>query len=976
MKRKNLPLSLALISIVLGVVVLVFSNNRSKYEYSPKLSESESVVYGTKPSMEYLSLIRNNQITGLINPLDVSKVQSQLNDFSKSRSIVDLTWRQLGPDNFGGRTRAIIFDNQDAEAKTVYAAGVNGGVWKSENVGISWHKINESGYNLNVSCMKQDADGTIYAGTGESFDVGSFTGLGEIGFTGGFMGQGIFKSTNGDDFTLIASTEPQFNEYDSDWAFVNELAVDQNTGRIFAATNSGLKYSDNGGDSWLVAKDTSGAELSLNSLDVQVASDGAVVACVDNFCYISPSGVADAFVTRSTGDSISLPAEGVARIEFAFAPTDANVLYASVVNSQGLLYNVYLSEDQGVSWRIVLPGSPTIPVFLGLGVYDNALTVFPENPYMVLLGGIDAWLGNKVQETGFYSWESISSGFLPSYFSRYLPLEHHTYVFRPGSNNDFFIGSDGGIAIGTVNSTDTAFETSNRSYFTTQFYSIAPSGVENYVLGGAQGNGSILITGTGNTTKQGEMILGGTGSACVVSIINKDVLVASAGGATLLRSEDAGDNYSTQFVGGLNLDEDSFYTPMALWENFDNPNSRDSLWYFNKDTLHPIVSGTKLQVRSNNSGQPFYYTLPSGVEILPGDSLLVRDVVSSRYFIASADEVYMTNELHYFGKTPEWFEISNTNVGFIGSSQCIAYSSDANHLFVGTREGKLYRISNLALAYNYDRADVNSPECIVSTQEIPLDNPNGQVVTSVSVDPDNPSNVMITLGNYGNDNYVFYSNNALDEFPVFSSRQGNLPQMPVYSSVIEMTNTDMGIIGTEHGIFVTEDITASPTVWMRQDSLMGSVPVFQLQQQIVSKMSDTVVLINGNEITKIPYQGTDNYGVIYAATYGRGLLRCNIFEKPVGIEETYPEQISKVRDLRIYPNPVTTYATIELESSSNSNASIFVYDLSGRKALSLTKNVKKGINKIDLNLVGLNNGSYIIKVIIGFDIYSQKFIAN
>ncbi len=976
MKRKNLPLSLALISIVLGVVVLVFSNNRSKYEYSPKLSESESVVYGTKPSMEYLSLIRNNQITGLINPSDLSKVQNQLNDFSSSRSTVDLTWRQLGPDNFGGRTRAILFDNQDAEAKTIYAAGVTGGIWKSENVGISWHKINESGYNLNVSCMKQGADGIIYAGTGESFDVGSFTGLGEIGFTGGFMGQGIFKSTNGDDFTLIASTEPQFNEYNSEWAFINELAIDQNSGRIFAATNSGLKYSDNGGDSWLVAKDTSGAELIMNSLDVQVASDGAVVACVDNFCYISPSGVADAFVTRSTGDSISLPAEGVARIEFAFAPTDANVLYASVVNSQGSLYNVYLSEDHGVSWRIVLPGSPTIPIFLGLGVYDNALTVFPENPYMVLLGGIDAWLGNKVQETGFYSWESISNGFAPSYYPRYLPIEHHAYVFRSGSNNDFFIGSDGGIAIGTINSTDTTFETSNRSYFTTQFYSIAPSGVENYVLGGAQGSGSVLITGTGNTTKQGERILGGTGGACVVSLINKDILVASAGGATLLRSEDAGANYSTQFVEGLNLDEDSFYTPMALWENFDNPNSRDSLWYFNKDTLHPIVSGTKLQVRSNNSGQPFYYTLPSGVEILPGDSLLVRDVVSSRYFIASADEVYMTNELHYFGKTPEWFEISNTNVGFIGSSQCIAYSSDANHLFVGTREGKLYRISNLALAYNYDRADVNSPECIVSTQEIPLDNPNGQVVTSVSVDPDHPTNVMITLGNYGNDNYVFYSNNALDEFPVFNSRQGNLPQMPIYSSVIEMTNTDMGIIGTEHGIFVTEDITASPTFWMRQDSLMGSVPVFQLQQQIVSKMPDTVVLINGNEITKIPYQGTDNYGVIYAATYGRGLLRCNIFEKPVGIEETYPEHITKVRDLTIYPNPVTTYATIELESSINSNASIFVYDLSGRKALSLTKNVKKGINKIDLNLVGLNNGSYIIQVIIGSDVYSQKFIAN
>ena len=976
MKQKNLPLSLVLISIALGMVILIFTNNRSKYEYSPRVSDSEAVVSGISPSAEYLSLIRSNQTTGLISPADLGKVQNQLKDFNNSRSIVDLTWRQLGPDNFGGRTRAIMFDNQDPEAKTIFAAGVTGGIWKSDNLGISWLKINNESYNLNVSCMKQDASGTIYAGTGESFNAGMMSGLGEMGFTGGFVGQGIFKSTNGDNFTLIGSTQPQYNSDSCEWAFINELAVNLNNGRLYAATNTGLKYSDNGGDSWFVAKDTSGTELSMNSLDVQVSSDGAVVACVDNLCYISPSGNADAFVTRSTGDSISLPAEGVTRIEFAFAPSDANVLYASVINSNGSLFNMYLSDDKGLNWRIILPGSPTIPIFLGSGVYDNALTVFPGNSGMVLLGGVDAWLGTKVQETGFYAWESISTGFVPPYYPQYLPMYQHTYVFRPGSNNDFFIGSDGGVAIGTINSTDTAFETSNRSYFTTQFYNVGSSGVDNYVVGGSQGNGTILITGHGNTTKQGEQILGNIGTACVISLIDKNVLVASVPGANLLRSNEAGANYSTQFVEGLTLNVESFNTPMALWENFDNPNSRDSVWFFNTDPLFPILGGTRIQVRSNNSGQPFYYITPLDITIFPGDSILVRDVVSSRYFIASSDEVYMTSELHNFGKTPEWFEISNSTVGFTGSSQCISYSSDANHLFVGTIEGKLYRISNLALAYNYDRADVNSPECIVSTKEIIFDNPNGQVITSIAVDPADPSNVMITLGNYGNDQYVFFSDNALDETPVFSSRQGNLPQMPVYSSLIEMTNTDMGIIGTEHGIFVTEDIHANSPVWMRQDSLMGSVPVFQLQQQIVSKLADTVVLINGSNIDVIPYEGTNNFGVIYAASYGRGLLRCNIFEKPVGVEETYTQQTNKVHNINIYPNPITTYATIELESYLNSSASIFVYDLAGRKVLSLTNNVKKGMNKIDLDLSSLNNGSYFIQVIIGSDVYSQKFIAN
>lgn len=978
MKRKILPLSLTLITIVLGVLVLSFTNSRSESKYSPRLSDESSLVYGIKPSVEYLASIRNNQTTGVITSEDLNLVQSQLNDLSNSRASVDLTWRQLGPDNFGGRTRAIMFDNQDAQSSTVYAAGVTGGVWKSTNLGTSWNKINSSTYNLNVSCMKQDGNGTIYVGTGESFAAETLSGLEEMGFTSGFMGQGIFKSTDGDNFTLIASTQPEYNNDASEWAFVNEIAVDMNSGRIYAATNTGLKYSSDGGSTWSVAKDTSGADLNMNALDVQVSSDGAVVACVDNICYIATGGNADAFMNRSTGDSVSLPDSDVNRIEFAFAPSDPNILYASVVNGQGSLKNVYRSDDKGVNWRIVLPGSQSSPIFVGQGVYDNALTVFPEDPDRILLGGINAWEGKKVQEEGFFAWRSISSAAFPIFFPSHLHVDHHTYVFRPGTSNTFLIGTDGGVARGTVTGDEYEFEQINRSYFTTQFYSVGYSGDGNYATGGAQDNGTILVTGTGNTVKEGEQILEGDGCATVVSTINKEVLVASYTGREtdfIYRSEDGGINYSGQFVGDLSLSVNFFYTPIALWESFDNPNSRDSVMFHAKEN---IPAGTKVQVLSNNSKQPFYYTTP--VAMQEGDSMNVQDIVSSRFFIASFNKLYMTNELHRFNKTPDWFEISNTDVGFGGAPQCIGLSGDANHAFVGTRDGKLFRVSNLALAYNYDRADVNSPECIVSTKEIAFNLPSGdpvtQVVTSVSVDPDNPANVMVTLGNYGNEHYVFVSENALDENPVFTARQGNLPQMPIYSSLIEMSDTDYALVGTEHGIFVTENIHADSPVWMRQDSLMGSVPVFQLAQQRVSKNPDTVTLVNGTEVIKILHPGTNNYGVIYAATFGRGLLRCNIFQKPVGVEELPIDGNENQLTMSVYPNPVSHYATMEFEAMSNANAEISVFDLTGRKAMALTNRVQKGTNKVDIDLEELKPGSYIIQVVIGSDVYSHKIIAN
>jgi len=980
MKRKNLPLSLVLITIVLAGIILGFVNYKSGGYASLINDEEDAVVTTIKTSSDYLAMIRNNQSSGVITPEDYNKVQNQLEAFDSQRAESQLKWSQLGPDNFGGRTRDIIFDNKSENSTVLYAAGVSGGIWKSINTGITWTKVNQASYNLNVSCMEQDADGVIYAGTGELFNAQDFSGLAEMGYTSGFMGQGIYQSIDGENFHLLPATAPTFNSMSSDWAYINELAVNQGTNGVFAATNTGLKYSADKGVSWVTVKDTAGTDLVENAYDVQVSSSGSVIAAIGNKCYVSSDGAIDGFKLKSTGDSVSLPvASDVRRIEFAYAPSDPNIVYASVINKFGSNFGIYLSEDKGDTWRVILPGTPAVVVFYGLGVYNNVIKVFPNNPNKILLGGLDLWEGTKVQETGFYSWVTVSDFFSGNFSPTYLHYSQHAITFRPGYNNTFFVGNDGGVFIGNVTSNVYSYQSSNRNYFTTQFYNVAASGQENYVLGGAQGNGSILITSDGNTSKQGEMVLGGDGGACALSLINKKIMVVNGGGSNLFRTEDAGFTYSGQFLDGLTLSGTFFNTPLALWESFDNPNSRDTLVYHARKV---IPGGTRIQVFSKNSLQPFYYTTPTDVNLNIGDSLKIRDVVSSRLFIASDNVVGMTKELHLFAKEPEWFIIANAAVSnFIGDPQCLAYSSDANHLFVGMRDGRLYRLSNLALAYNYARADVNSSECIVATQEIPLyipgtTTPITQVVTSVSVDPSNPNNVMVTLGNYGNEHYVLFTENGLDEFPVFTSRQNNLPQMPVYSSILEMANPDMAIIGTEHGVFVNENIHSTSSQWVKEDSLMGSVPVFQLQQQNVAKVADTVIFVNGSEISTVVFPGTSNYGIIYAATFGRGLLRSNTYRKPVAIDEHDLGDISQISELKMYPNPVIDRATIELAVDQNADIILTIYDIAGRQVDQQSSSVHKGDNKIQLNLSDLNTGAYVITAMVGNAKYSQKFIVK
>jgi len=984
MKKRNLPFSLLLIFIVLcGLVFSSFIiDDGHKNQARNQLFGQE--IPSIEQSANYLAALRSNQISGVISPGDLKRLNSELQSFGNNRGSGDSEWSQIGPDNFGGRTRTILFDNTDQTANTLFAGAVSGGIWKSTNLGITWVKVNQSTSCLNVVTMVQTPNGDIYAGTGEGFNAQDYSNLDDMGYSSGFMGQGIFKSTDGENFSLLSTATPDFNDMESDWAFVNKLAADKNSGRVYAATNTGVKYSDDGGQNWNTAVDTAGNMLNLNSTDVEVASDGMVITVVNNLCYLSTSGNANQFILRSTGDSISLPATGVGRIEFAIAPSDPNVVYASVINTIGSTLNIYRSDDQGLTWRIILPGTPTINIYGGAGVYANTLTVFPTDPDRILVGGVNLWQGTKLQATGYFEWQEISQYFSNPYDPTYLHYYQHAYVFRPGYPTNFYCGTDGGVYKGVYSQGAYTFSSLNRGYVTTQFYSGALSGIEGYVMGGSQSNGTIIITGEGNTPQEGAGVLGGigVGGSCAISLIKPGVIVVTTNAGNILRSDDYGDNYSSpdQFPGGGITNPQAFITPIALWENFNNENSRDSVMYYAREN---IPGGTKIQVRSNNSGQPFYYTTPADVDLNNGDSILVKDIVSSRLFVAVANSVYMTSDLHQFDQTPTWYAIANSTTGFTGTPNAIAYSADANQVFVGTLSGKLYRISNLALAYNFDRADVSSPSCIVAIQQMQLlvpgtEDPVTQAITSIAIDPTNSNNVAVTLGNYGNDNYIFYSENALDQFPTFSTKQGNLPHMPIYSSLVEMTNTNLVVLGTEHGIFMTENIKDSSPTWTKFQDGMQSVPVFQLSQQIVSQPHMTVKLVNGNEITYIEYPGTNNFGDIYAATYGRGIFMNNYFNR-VGIDENvFEETSSLVNSLKFYPNPVNsgTQATIEVEVNKNCQGTLRLYDLSGKMLIDQKTHFQSGNNSLKIGFENFGTGTYLLQTIIGKETYSNKIVIN
>ena len=91
-------------------------------------------------------------------------------------------WEERGPNNVGGRTRAIMFDPNDTTNKRVFAGGVSGGLWVNDditNADSAWQMVDML-QNLAVSVITYDPNNTniFYLGTGESYVAGAVNGNG------------------------------------------------------------------------------------------------------------------------------------------------------------------------------------------------------------------------------------------------------------------------------------------------------------------------------------------------------------------------------------------------------------------------------------------------------------------------------------------------------------------------------------------------------------------------------------------------------------------------------------------------------------------------------------------------------------------------------------------------------------------------------------------------------------------------------
>lgn len=435
---------------------------------------------------------------------------------SQRRSVDAAEWEERGPNNFGGRTRAFMFDPNDAFSKKAWAAGVGGGLWFNEDVTLansSWHSVDDFFGNIAISSIAYDPSdlNTFYFGTGEGWaSSGSF-----------IRGSGIWKSVDGGvNWEQLVSTMD-----DEQFHYIQKIAVTEE-GSILAATRNsgGILRSTDGGNTWT---------------QVVTESRGADIEIAGEIIYAS-TGVRNAGkIWKSVDDGVNWtdisPESGIQRIEIGVSPNHPNTVYAVAANGSAV-GGFYRSDDAGENWKdITIPKyreqggcavSTTNDFTRGQAWYDLILAVDPLNSNTAIVGGIDLY---KTTDGGS-NWDLIS------YWTGECDVEvhadQHNFVFRPGYPDEAMATTDGGLYYTTnfsnpISEGGPHFVPKNHDYNVAQFYALAMSNVEggDYFLAGAQDNGSHQFFNEGiNSTNQ---ITGGDGSWCFIDQNEPEIQITS-----------------------------------------------------------------------------------------------------------------------------------------------------------------------------------------------------------------------------------------------------------------------------------------------------------------------------------------------------------------------------------------------------------------------------------------------------------------
>ncbi len=744
------------------------------------------------------------------------------NELEKSRDIMtkmlklmapipNIAWTERGPNNVGGRTRALMFDPNDN--KKVWAGGVAGGLWYNTditNANTTWTKVDDFWDNIAIGDIAYDRSPgnsqTMYVGTGERGGSGSISNTGGSGSGG----NGIWKTTNGGTtWTRLASTTPDYvnaNTPAAAWREVFKIIVNAQ-GNIFVLNYFGIFRSTDGGTTWnaLTGTNAPPADAPDKISDMELGADGIL--------YIAEGTAQTAQkIYKSTDNTVSafdlITPPGVfasARVEIALAPSTqgANqVIYAvSAASDAPNLRYFKKSVNQGTTWTDM-----TVPVYEDLGGgekpfvgnqgwYDLILGTHATDPLKLYAGGV----GYSISVDGGTTW-------LPKLgytaLGALMHVDEHSFAARPGFPNEAVFGGDGGVYYApdwgsSVLPAYPAFAKRNKGYNVTQYFAADINGVTNNstIIGGTQDNGTHTLTSAVNTVGSGFSINGGDGGLCFIDKLDSNIVISSYTFVSPKISKRGPLNNSCFVAPGPcdYLETTLVVTGDDARGQFINPADYDSPNHtlYNNYTL-TSENDTKI-VRHHISGTSPDYTATRSILTITGQGAL--------------------------------------NISFIklGKTQ--------GNLFIGTSSGDVFKVTGINVNGNQTLATITKIMDKTTTSE-------GNVSSFDFGTTENT--IIVTKSNY-NIKSVFYTIDGGTTWISKDEAGQGLTNIPIRYALINPVDTKQVLLATELGVWSTSDITAENPQWAPTNTTLAHVRCDMLK-----------------------FRTSDN--TVAVATHGRGLF--------------------------------------------------------------------------------------------------------
>ncbi|MEI7897117.1 MAG: T9SS type A sorting domain-containing protein [bacterium] len=708
---------------------------------------------------------------------------------SSQKQENQVTWQGY-PSDMGGRTRAIMYDPNDANHKKVWAGGVTGGLWYNNNISNAnspWIPVGDFWSTLSIRCLAYDPNNTqrFYVGTGEAE-----TAMQTYRESSG-LGFGIGRSDDGGQtWSHIPGTE-QF-------AYVTDIVVRTENGAsvIYAGVASGLYMgsqhqsspsdglfrSANGGATWQqVLPLIPGTTVPYCVSDIAIGPDNRMyVGTRPNLdgkgaavLLFSDDGIQWTVNSQYQAEILGSGTNDIpGRVVIGTASSDANVVYALIASgyvngANGFnyfnCYHILRSANKGLTWvKKALPNDLSSGTnFATIAWHALDIAVDPNNPDNLYIGGLD--IHHSTDGGDFWTrvsdWSLMYSGGGP----QYIHADQHTIVYKPGSSSEILFGSDGGIfyTSGGTN-TSPAFEEHNKEYSTLQFYTCAihPGvGVEKY-YGGLQDNGTLLYSGTPFTIN--DMVTGGDGAYCFIDELNPAMSITSY-----------------------------YYNNYTV---FDNGNYQNSIGNWQSGTfVSPADLDYKMKLLYCNAVD---YVGNYQDRILRLDNL--TNNTSGTFVSLNTGSTVFFTALRYSPYSP----------------------AGKSTLFVGSQSGRLFKVQE---------AQTNTPVVVeIGSTTFPA-----ATISSIAIGKSEDT-LMVTFSNYGVAS-VWQTYNGGQSW---QNIEGNLPDMPIRWALYHPQNNRQAMVATETGVWECVSLTQSPVVWRPVTSGMANVRVDMLQ---VRKSDNTVL---------------------------------------------------------------------------------------------------------------------------------------